>query len=215
VDISRDYLLEAAAELAAEYPHIEVAGTCADFTGAFEVAPPQRAPKAKRIAFFPGSTLGNLDEVEAGRLLKRTARLVGPGGDMLIGLDLKKDPAVLNAAYNDADGVTAAFNLNLLKRINRELGADFDLGAFGHYAFYNPFEGRVEMHLVSLEDQTVRIGDEAFRFRLGETIHTENSYKYTIADLHDLAGRSDFRPIATWTDEENLFSIHYLNSTVR
>ena len=129
---------------------------------------------------------------------------------MLVGVDLKKDAVRLNAAYNDGAGVTAAFNLNLLRRINRELGADFDLGAFRHHAFYHALHGRIEMHLVSLREQTVRIGGRAFRFRGGESIHTENSCKYSVDEFRRLAGGAGFDPAAYWTDREQLFAVHCL-----
>ena len=134
----------------------------------------------------------------------------GQAGRMLVGVDLKKDANVLHAAYNDAKGVTAAFNLNLLRRINRELGGDFDLRRFAHYAFYNPGPGRIEMHLVSLARQTVDVGAHRFAFDAGESIHTENSYKYSIAEFRDLAAKAGFKGAKVWTDRRGLFSLHGL-----
>jgi uncharacterized SAM-dependent methyltransferase len=147
---------------------------------------------------------------EAAAFLANARRLAGTGGGMLVGVDLKKDAAVLNAAYNDARGVTAAFNLNLLRRINRELGADFRLPAFRHQAFYNAARGRIEMHLLSLEDQVVRIRRRVIRFRAGETIHTENSCKYTENEFRGLARGAGFEPAGCWTDPRQYFSVHYL-----
>ncbi len=208
VDISREHLRRASEALAADYPAIEVHALCADFTRPFELPP--GIPGVRRIGFFPGSTLGNFAPKEAERFLSGAARLAGPGGGMLIGIDLKKDTAILDAAYNDAAGVTAEFNLNLLARINRELGADFDLSAFAHRAFYNAAEGRVEMHLVSRRDQKVRLAGTTIDFHAGETIHTENSYKYDIDEFQAMARRAGFTPRKVWTDPQRLFSIHFL-----
>jgi dimethylhistidine N-methyltransferase len=162
------------------------------------------------VVYFPGSTIGNLTPEEAHAFLKMTRAQVGRQGAMIVGVDLKKDANVLHAAYNDAKGVTAAFNLNLLARINRELGGDFDLRRFAHYAFYNPLAGRIEMHLVAREAQTVNIGEFRFFFERGESIHTENSYKYTVAEFAALAGRAGFRAVKLWQDRRALFSVHGL-----
>jgi dimethylhistidine N-methyltransferase len=210
MDISRDHLRVAAEQVAAEFPWLEVHAACTDFTRRMEV--PDSAPEGPRVAFFPGSSIGNFDPDGAVDFLAVVAALVGPGGFLLIGVDLKKDPAVLNAAYDDAAGVTAAFNLNLLARINAELGADFDLDAWRHRAFYNFQLGRVEMHLISTADQRVRCGGACFDFAVGETIHTENSYKYSIAEFQFIASCSGFTPEAAWTDTGNLFSVHLLRA---
>jgi dimethylhistidine N-methyltransferase len=162
---------------------------------------------ARRVVYFPGSTVGNFTPAEARQLLRGIADLCGAGGALLIGVDLKKDPAILDAAYNDAAGVTAAFNLNLLARMNRELEADFDPSAFRHRAFYDPNRGRVEMHLVSLRHQWVRVGGVLVPFAAGETIHTENSHKYTVEEFGRLADRVGFRPVKVWTDPDRLFSV--------
>jgi dimethylhistidine N-methyltransferase len=162
------------------------------------------------VVYFPGSTIGNLTPAEAHAFLRMTRGQVGPRGAMLVGVDLKKDATVLHAAYNDARGVTAAFNLNLLARINRELGADFDLRRFRHYAFYNPAPGRIEMHLVSLAAQAVNIGDHRFGFEAGESIHTENSYKYTLGEFRALAQRAGFRGERVWLDRQGRFALHGL-----
>ena len=210
VDISRDHLLVSAASLARAFPGLEVHAVCADYTRPFEVAPPSRLPGARRVGFFPGSTIGNFTPDEAVAFLESAARLLD-GGDLLIGVDLEKDEATLNAAYNDAEGVTAAFNLNLLARINRELGADFELSAFAHRAFYDAHKGRIEMHLVSRRDQTVTISGRSFRFRQGESIHTENSHKYTVDGFARIARRAGFKPAHVWIDDHRLFAIHYLS----
>lgn len=211
VDISRDHMLQSAAALAGDFPGLDVIAVCADYTRPFDVPDPPAAPGARRIGFFPGSTIGNFDPDGAVRFLAGAAGILR-GGGMLIGVDLKKDEAILNAAYNDGKGVTAAFNLNLLVRINDELGGDFDLAGFAHKAFYNAAEGRIEMHLISLRDQTATVGEAEFRFAEGEMIHTENSYKYSVDDFRDVARRAGFSPHAVWTDPDDLFSIHYLRA---
>ncbi|MCU0937179.1 MAG: L-histidine N(alpha)-methyltransferase [Gammaproteobacteria bacterium] len=208
MDISREHLRLAAEQVAAEFPWLEVHAACTDFTRALEV--PASAPEGPRVAFFPGSSIGNFDPPAAVDFLAAVAELVGPGGFLLIGVDLKKDRAVLDAAYDDAAGVTAAFNRNLLERVNRELEADFDLAAWRHHAYYNESRGRIEMHLVSERAQTVHVAGEAFEFAAGETIHTENSYKYGVAEFQALAERAGFRPDAVWTDAQDLFSVHLL-----
>lgn len=209
VDVSGDHLRAAAGELARDYPALGVHPVAADFTRPFALPP---LPAARRVAYFPGSTLGNFDPHEADALLGRVARLVGPGGGLLLGVDLRKDPAVLEPAYNDARGVTAAFNRNLLVRINRELGADFDPSAFRHRAFYNRDRSRIEMHLVSATGQQVRVGDRTFGFRAGESIHTENSYKYDLTELGARAAECGLRADETWTDENGHFAVLYLTA---
>jgi dimethylhistidine N-methyltransferase len=164
------------------------------------------------VVYFPGSTIGNLSPDEAHAFLRMTRGQVGPKGAMLVGVDLKKDPALLHAAYNDSRGVTAAFNLNLLARINRELGADFDLRRWRHYAFYNAALGRIEMHLGSLTKQTVDVGNHRFTFERGETIHTENSYKYSVGEFQTLARCGGFKSVKVWTDAAELFSVHGLTA---
>jgi dimethylhistidine N-methyltransferase len=165
---------------------------------------------SRRIVYFPGSTIGNFDPPEALAFLRNACKVAGRGGAMLVGVDMKKDRSVLHAAYNDAQGVTAAFNLNVLTRINRELGGDFDLERFVHSAHYDDAAGRIEMHLVSLASQRVRVGDREFQLRAGETIHTENSYKYTVEEFQALATQAGFFPEHCWVDPQRLFSIHYL-----
>lgn len=213
VDISRDHLLASAEALAGEYPDVEVAAMCADYTRPFEVAAPKSHPDARRVGFFPGSTIGNFSPDDAAEFLSTAAKLLS-GGDFLVGVDLNKDAKRLNAAYDDAQGVTAAFNLNLLTRINCELGGDFQMDGFAHQVLFNETLGRIEMHLRSRRAQTVKIGGVSFDFAADETIHTENSYKYSIGEFQDLAARAGFNALHSWTDPEELFSVHYLRAMV-
>lgn len=208
VDICRDFLLEAASALAADYPALEIYATCADFTRALELPPDIR--EMPRAVFFPGSSIGNFEPPQARQLLRRVARAVGPGGHLLIGVDLQKDHAVLTRAYNDVAGYTAAFNLNLLHHINHALGANFDPDGFRHCAYYNDVAERVEMHLVSRCIQRVTIGERRLCFCRGETIHTENAYKYSYDGFTQLAKSAGFEPIKVWMDEREYFSVHCL-----
>ncbi len=208
VDISGEHLRAAAARVSVAYPWLEVCAACADFTAPLSL--PAAVGAGRRVAFFPGSSIGNFDPGAAVGFLHNLAEMVGPGGGLLIGVDLKKDPALLAAAYNDAEGVTAAFNLNLLARINRELDGDFRPERFRHSAFYNEVQGRIEMHLVSKCDQVVRVDGHRFGFAEGEGIHTECSYKYTVEEFQALGRRAGYTPAAVWTDRQGLFSVHYL-----
>ena len=210
MDISRDHLRMAARRVAVEYPWLEVHAACTDFTRLMTLPP--NSPEGRRLAFFPGSSIGNFDPDAAVRFLGMIADMVGPGGQLLIGVDLKKDKAVLEAAYDDAQGVTAAFNLNLLVRINRELGADFDLTQWRHKALYNEAQGRIEMHLVSRAPQQVHLLGQTFHFAEGETVHTENSYKYGVAEFRALAARAGFVTDSVWVDANRLFSLHLLQT---
>ena len=212
IDISKEHLIESANHLAREFPGIQVRPVVADFASALDIGALVGDNGSKRIGFFPGSTIGNFSHPEAVKLLETIGSVVGSGGDLLIGVDLKKDNEILLDAYNDSQGVTADFNRNLLVRINRELDGDFDLGTFQHHAPYNAVEGRIEMHLVSDADQTVNVAGKEFVFTEGETIHTENSYKYGVEEFLSLAGEAGFNPVWTWTDSEDLFSIHYLRA---
>jgi len=205
VDISEDALQAAAARLAREFPRLDIVPVMGDFSRPLTL--PVKGRRGNCAVYFPGSTIGNLTPEEAQAFLAMTR---GQAGRMLVGVDLKKDANVLYAAYNDAKGVTAAFNLNLLRRINRELGGDFDLRGFAHYAFYNPGPGRIEMHLVSLARQTVSVGEHRFAFSAGESIHTENSYKYSIDEFQALAAQAGLRGARVWTDRRGLFSLHGL-----
>ncbi len=208
VDISRDFLLQAANDLAREYPELEVHATCADYTSGLKL--PWSPEELPRAAFFPGSSIGNFEPRQAQRLLHHIAQALGKEGHLLIGVDLQKDTKVLKRAYNDAAGITAAFNLNLLERFNRELDADFDLQRFQHVADYNEASGRVEMHLISRSEQRVNIGPERLYFAEGEAIHTENSYKYTVDGFLQLAREAGFERVKSWLDERHYFSVHCL-----
>jgi len=210
IDISRTALRQCAAELAVAYPTVQVAAVCADYTRPLQL-PAIDAGARRRVIYFPGSTVGNFTRLEALAFLRYAHAIAGPGGAMLVGVDLKKDHARLHAAYNDAQGVTAAFNLNLLTRINRELGGDFKLEAFEHHAFYDADEGRIEMHLRSLSDQQIRVAGRTFHFCAGETIHTENSCKYSVEEFQQLARDAGFVAEDCWTDAAHLFSVHYLS----
>ena len=210
IDIARGQLKATAAAIAREFPRLAVVAVCADYSRPLALPELAALRARRRMIYFPGSTIGNLTPPEAAAFLANARRVVGPGGAMLVGVDLKKDAALLNAAYNDKRGITARFNLNLLRRINRELGADFDLAAFRHQAFYHAARGRIEMHLLSLKDQRVRIRGRAFSFRAGETIHTENSCKYSEDEFRRLAREAGFEPAGCWTDPRRLFAVHYL-----
>ena len=210
IDISGEHLAASAAELRARFPGLDVRPLVADYTQRLVL--PARGPgDGRRVGFFPGSTVGNFTPAEALQFLQDTGQALR-GGALLLGADLIKEPAVLHAAYNDAQGVTAAFNLNLLARANRELGTDFVLERFAHSAFYNAPLQRIEMHLVSRCAQTVRLVGRSHDFDEGETLHTENSYKFTIDGLRALASRAGFRPGPVWTDPQRMFSLHWLHA---
>jgi dimethylhistidine N-methyltransferase len=208
VDISREQLKGAGEQLAGDFPDLPVIAVCADYTRPF-ILPPLPGKPGKRVGFFPGSTIGNFEPEGVVAFLKNCAALLGPGGEIVIGVDIKKDPAILNAAYNDAARTNAAFNLNLLERINRELDGDLRVDQFEHVAFYSEAKGRVELYVKSLTEQTARIAGRDFTFARDEMIHTENSYKYAIAEFRALAAQAGFRPVDAWTDRGELFSIHY------
>ncbi|ABK44091.1 conserved hypothetical protein [Magnetococcus marinus MC-1] len=208
IDISRQHLLESAESLAQSFPDTAVFPVCADYSKDFHL--PAIEEDAPRLAFFPGSSIGNFEPQDAMVLLERIAKLLGPGGGLIIGVDLPKDPAVLNAAYNDAQGVTAQFNLNLLTRINREAAGHFPLENFTHHAFFNESLSRIEMHLTSIKDQTIPVGGRHFQFAKGERIHTESSYKYAVTAFRDLASRAGFHSEALWMDAQQRFSVHFM-----
>jgi len=208
VDISEDHLLTCADAIAQDYPKLDVIPVCADITKIFDL--PERLMNGERIGFFPGSTIGNLSRKDAIDFLSMTADLLGAGGGLVIGVDLKKDPDILNAAYNDKKGITADFNLNLLKRINRELGGSFEVESFTHRAYYNEEKSRIEMHLVSNKDQSVSVNGHVFHFKRDESIHTENSHKYDIEEFHNLGWEAGYLAEHTWTDDCKMFSVHYL-----
>lgn len=208
VDISGEHLRESASHIARDYPDVQVEAVCADYSASLQL--PELPEEAARAAFFPGSSIGNFEPAAAVDLLRNVGEVLGPGGAMLIGVDLKKDLQKLEAAYNDTRQLTAAFNLNLLTRINREAAADFDITRFDHQAFYNQAEGRIEMHLASTCAQQVRVDGRRFEFGAGETIHTENSYKYSVEEFLELGWAAGFEAEQVWTDPEVLFSVHCL-----
>ncbi|CAN5638757.1 L-histidine N(alpha)-methyltransferase [soil metagenome] len=208
VDISKQRLVQSAKELAAAMPHLEILPVCADYMQSMRLPTPSRKP-AHVAVYFPGSTIGNLQPESARHFLERVCRLCAPSGGLLIGVDLQKPRHVLEAAYNDRAGVTAAFNLNLLLRANRELGADFDLSQWQHRAIYNDTEGRIEMHLVSAREQTVQLGGHSIEFAAGEKIITEYSYKHTLPGFTALAESAGFRLARTWTDPQQWFAVFH------
>jgi len=207
VDISGDFLQQDSTQLRHDFSHLAVYPLIADFTQAFEL--PSSIAHKPRVGFFPGSTIGNFEPHEACLFLRHAGKMLGTGAVLVIGVDLAKDSKILCPAYNDAEGVTAKFNLNVLVRINREIGADFDLSAFEHHALYNREHDRIEMHLASTRRQKVKVNGAAISFRAGETIHTENSYKYTIDSFQALARGSGWSPRKVWSD--GLFSVHALS----
>ncbi|TVQ62727.1 MAG: L-histidine N(alpha)-methyltransferase [Phycisphaerales bacterium] len=210
VEISKEHLAQSAEEAAQAYPDVEVQAVCADFTRPIEM-PEIEADHDSRLVFFPGSTIGNFTPEGTRAMLARIRELLISEADAaIVGADLEKDPSILREAYDDPDGVTAAFNLNLLERLNRELGADFDLASFHHEARYNDQKKRIEMHIVSDREQTVSVAGHRVRFGAGETIHTENSHKFTTAKFSALAGEAGLRLDKAWTDENDLFSVNLL-----
>ena len=208
VDISGDFLKDQADALRKDFPGLAVYPVAADFTTPF-VLPAEIADMPK-VGFFPGSTLGNFEPHEACAFLRSARQILGEGAQMVIGVDLEKDERVLYDAYNDTAGVTARFNLNVLARINRELGGNFDLSSFTHRAIYNRERHRIEMHLISKKSQIVRLLGTSLAFRAGESIHTENSYKYSIDRFTALARGSGWTPRESWTDKAGMFSVHAL-----
>jgi dimethylhistidine N-methyltransferase len=206
IDISGDFLQQDLVQLRRDFPRVTVQPLIEDFSRPFELPPDIAA--LPRVGFFPGSTIGNFEPHEACRFLRHIGNMLGEGSLLVVGIDLVKDPGLLHRAYNDAEGVTAKFNLNLLARINRELGADFDLTAFEHHALYNREHNRIEMHLASTKRQRARVNGTSIDFRAGETIHTENSYKYTVDTFQALARGSDWSPLKVFTD--GLFAVHAL-----
>ena len=208
IDIAAESLQEAAEWLAGRHPSLTILPLIADFTATRAL--PQAARGRELLGFFSGSTIGNLTHDEARTFLASAARLLGKGSTFLLGVDLKKPASILLPAYNDARGITAAFNLNLLSRINRELGGTFDLSRFAHDAVWNAKAGRIEMYLESLADQTAHVLGRGFAFAKGDTIHTENSHKYTVDEFQALARAGGWRPVKAWTDADRLFSLHLL-----
>ena len=209
MDISKEMLLGVSARLQEIFPNLPLYPVIGDYTHEFKIDSELAKGQDKKVIFFPGSTIGNLTPEEARALLKKMTNVLGSGGGLLIGVDKKKDRKFFHLAYDDPKGVTAEFNLNLLERMNREFGADFERHFFNHSAFYNEEQGRVEMHLVSRRPQVVKIGNEKVYFSQGETIHTENSYKYSPEEFSRLASNSGFRLLKTWEDPKALFCVYY------
>ncbi|WP_445665327.1 L-histidine N(alpha)-methyltransferase [Fodinibius sp. AD559] len=208
VDISEEFLLKTVNQLRMEYPKISIIPVFADYTSHFEL-PVAEGSSQKQVIFFPGSTIGNFDPDEVQTFLNNIAGITADNSEMLVGVDLKKDPKVLEAAYNDKQGITAQFNKNILVHINRVLDADFDIEKFSHKAFYNEHAGRIEMHLILSQKQTVTVGDQRIAFEKGESIHTENSYKYSLEEFEEVV--ADWYSVEkVWTDEKDYFSLQYL-----
>ncbi len=208
IDISKEQLQQSSERFRKTFPQLEILPVCADYLEPFELPLPRR-PSSRSVIYFPGSTIGNFDPQTAEEFLERLVDLAGEDGGLLIGVDLQKDPSVIEAAYNDRTGVTAAFNLNLLARANRELGADFDLTNWKHRAVYNSANGRIEMYLISETDQAVRVQDRHLHFAAGEKILTEYSYKHTPKGFAALAAKAGFKFEKLWTDEARLFGVFY------
>lgn len=209
VDVSRKQLLEVAAKRSEQYPELDIVPICADYTQPFNL--PLLPSRSRRVAFFPGSTIGNFHPAEAVSFLKRIRHVVGQNGRLILGVDRKKDPEILHAAYNDQAGITAAFNLNILAHLNRELGATFDLSHFRHISFFNDEANRIEMHLESLITHQVTVASKLIKFEAGETIQTECSYKYDEEHLTSLAERSGFNIDTLYTDEREWFWVALLH----
>jgi dimethylhistidine N-methyltransferase len=208
IDISKEQLQKSTTRFRQIFPSLEILPVCADYLEPFELPLPRRV-STRSVVYFPGSTIGNFQPDDARKFLGRIADLCGPNGGLLIGVDLQKDQQIIESAYNDSAGVTADFNLNLLARANRELGADFDLRQWRHRAIYNPADGRIEMHLISEIDQTVRIEDQQWSFGAGEKIISEYSYKYSPEGFVSLASEAGFEFVRMWTDDARLFGVFY------
>ena len=209
IDIAKEMLLKMTDEIRNEFPCLKVSPICADFNQEMDFILNVNNTENKRVVFFPGSTIGNFSPPEAISFLKKTGKVIGHGGGLLIGIDLKKNPKTMIEAYDDPAGVTADFNLNLLERLNREVSASFDLNSFFHKAQYNEELGRIEMHLVSKAPQYIRVNETVFRFRRGESIHTENSYKYTTDEFTELCAKARFKLRQFWKDQRSLFCVYY------
>ncbi|NJO77626.1 MAG: L-histidine N(alpha)-methyltransferase [Cyanobacteria bacterium RM1_2_2] len=211
LDISKQHLQESCQNLVEAYPGLKAIAICADYTQPLQLPEIASIQPKHKVGFFPGSSIGNLEPDEALQFLKNTAELLGSGGSLLIGVDLQKSATILEPAYDDAQGISAAFALNLLTRINRDLGANFDLNQFSYHALYNVNHGRIEMYIVSRQKQTVCLGDVEIQFQEGEQLRTEYSYKYTIPQFEALAAQAGFDTKQVWTDPNEWFSVHYLH----
>jgi dimethylhistidine N-methyltransferase len=210
MDISAEHLRASARKLSRDYPHLPIHAVCVDHTKPYDL--PAEIPAHNRVFFYPGSSLGNFHPEEAIHFLRDIRDKAGADGSLLIGIDTKKPVDVLNRAYNDAAGATADFNLNLLKRIQNELDSEVDVDGFYHHAFYNEPEGRIEMHLFSHKAQKLRVNGSTFTFQAGESIHTENSYKYTVEEFQALAWEAGWESAKVWQDGKKYFSVHFLKS---
>lgn len=210
IDISEEHMVDSVGSLASDYPDLRIMPVYADYTQAFRL-PEFRFPYSRKVVYYPGSTIGNFSPPGARRFLRNVAKWAGSGSGLLIGVDLVKDRETLENAYNDSKGVTAKFNLNMLKRLNREIGTDFKMDKWKHEAFYNTDESRIEMHLASLADQMVRVNGSSFLFRKDETILTEYSYKYTLESFKEMVSGS-YKVKRVWTDDDRKFSIQYLTA---
>lgn len=208
IDIAKIHLLDYIKVTAQKYPHLQIIGVVADYTNTIDILDEVKDVE-NPVIFFAGSTIGNLDYPEAIALLQQSANLLQGRGGLLIGVDLKKDPNILHAAYNDHQGITAQFNFHVLENINQELNGNFNLSTFDHYAFYNPYHSRIEMHLMSKISQNIQVQNQIFHFKAGETIHTENSYKYSQEDFQELAKKGGFEINKVWTDADELFALFY------
>jgi dimethylhistidine N-methyltransferase len=209
VEISPEPLRQSVERLAAAFPQLPLQPLCADFSKPLRLPIPPRAPR-RTVLYFPGSTIGNFENREAAVLLRKMRNEMGDAGGILIGVDLKKDPALIEAAYNDRAGVTAEFTLNMLARLNREIGSNFELSAFAHRAHYNPMAGRIETHIVSRREQQVKVGRVNVPFRADEAIQVEYSCKYSLEDFAALAARAGLAVKHVWTDPQRMFSVQYL-----
>lgn len=209
VDISHEHLHQTAEQISGDYPEVQVIPVCADFTKPFPLPNPKRRPSHDAV-YFPGSTIGNFEPTHAKQLLSSIAHMCGEQGGLLIGIDLRKDAEVLERAYNDDQGVTAEFNLNLLHRMQKELGATIDITSFEHHAFYNSEEGRIEIYLRSLLDQVIQLDGQTVLVEAGELIHTEYSHKYTIDGFAEMAAEEGWSLRRWWTDEDNYFAVLHL-----
>ncbi|MBW4468298.1 MAG: L-histidine N(alpha)-methyltransferase [Pegethrix bostrychoides GSE-TBD4-15B] len=210
LDISRQHLQESCENLAIAYPHLKTVAICADYMQPLELPNIPALQQRRRVGFFPGSTIGNLEPAEAVQFLKQAAILLGAGGGLLIGVDLQKSPDILEPAYNDAQGISAEFALNVLTRINRELGADFNRDQFEYTAVYNQTAGRIEMYITSLTAQTIHLDGVKIAFEQGERLRTEYSYKYSVPQFQALAALAGLEAAQVWIDPQQLFSLHYL-----